>query len=107
MLLALIGTVMVSYTRARAESIDVECRVGLMERGERMLVLIPGASWTSWSRRLGGGARGANATAVHRIAHTWRADPPCAAPDRRDPRASPGTPADDDGRSVRDSPLRR
>ena len=39
-LLALIGTVMVSYTRARAESVDVECRVGLMERGERMLVLI-------------------------------------------------------------------
>src|SRR5262245_13696471 len=42
-LLALIGTVMVSYTRARAESIEVECRVGLMERGERMLVLILGA----------------------------------------------------------------
>ena len=42
-LLALIGTVMVSYTRARAESVDVECRVGLMERGERMLVLIAGA----------------------------------------------------------------
>ena len=34
-LLALIGTVMVSYTRARAESVGVECRVGLMERGER------------------------------------------------------------------------
>ena len=32
-LLAVVGTVMVSYTRARAESVGVECRVGLMERG--------------------------------------------------------------------------
>src|SRR5439155_20548241 len=39
-LLALAGTLMVSYTRARAESVGVECRVGLMERGERLLTLI-------------------------------------------------------------------
>src|SRR5215470_18582524 len=39
-LLALVGTVMVSYTRARAESVGVHCRVGLMARGERLLVLI-------------------------------------------------------------------
>jgi CDP-diacylglycerol--glycerol-3-phosphate 3-phosphatidyltransferase len=71
-LLALIGTVMVSYTRARAESIDVECRVGLMERGERMLVLIAGALLDLLVPAIWIVALGANATAVHRIAHTWR-----------------------------------
>jgi CDP-diacylglycerol--glycerol-3-phosphate 3-phosphatidyltransferase len=72
-LLALIGTVMVSYTRARAESIDVECRVGFMERGERMLVLILGALLDLLVPAIWVVAIGANATAVHRIAHTWRA----------------------------------
>src|SRR5262245_2598247 len=71
-LLALIGTVMVSYTRARAESVDVECRVGLMERGERMLVLIAGALLDVLVPAIWLVALGANATAVHRIAHTWR-----------------------------------
>ena len=73
-LLALIGTVMVSYTRARAESIDVECRVGFMERGERMLVLILGAFLDLLIPAIWVVALGANATAVHRIAHTWRAN---------------------------------
>ena len=72
-LLALVGTVMVSYTRARAESIDVECRVGVMERGERMLVLILGAFLDLLVPAIWVVALGANATAVHRIAHTWRA----------------------------------
>lgn len=72
-LLALIGTVMVSYTRARAESIDVGCRVGLMERGERMLVLILGALLDLLVPSIWLVALGANATAVHRIVHTRRA----------------------------------
>jgi CDP-diacylglycerol--glycerol-3-phosphate 3-phosphatidyltransferase len=72
-LLALIGTVMVSYTRARAESIDVECRVGFMERGERMLLLILGALLDLLVPAIWVVALGANVTAVHRIAHTWRA----------------------------------
>jgi CDP-diacylglycerol---glycerol-3-phosphate 3-phosphatidyltransferase len=72
-LLALTGTVMVSYTRARAESIDVECRVGFMERGERMLVLILGALLDLLVPAIWVVALGANVTAVHRIAHTWRA----------------------------------
>jgi CDP-diacylglycerol--glycerol-3-phosphate 3-phosphatidyltransferase len=71
-LLALIGTVMVSYTRARAESVDVECRVGLMERGERMLVLIAGAALDLLVPAIWVVAVGANVTALHRIAHTWR-----------------------------------
>jgi CDP-diacylglycerol--glycerol-3-phosphate 3-phosphatidyltransferase len=72
-LAALIGTVMVSYTRARAESIGVECKVGLMERGERLLVLIAGALLGLLVPAVWVVAAGANATAVHRILHTWRA----------------------------------
>ena len=38
--LALMGSFMVSYTRARAEALGVECRVGWFERPERMVLLI-------------------------------------------------------------------
>lgn len=72
-LLALIGTVMVSYTRARAESVGVDCRVGVMERGERMLVLILGGLAGLLTPAVWVVALGANATAVHRIIHTRRA----------------------------------
>jgi CDP-diacylglycerol---glycerol-3-phosphate 3-phosphatidyltransferase len=41
--LALGGSLMVSYTRARAESLGLDCKVGLMQRPERV-VLIGGAS---------------------------------------------------------------
>lgn len=36
---ALIGSVMVSYTRARAEGLGVKCDVGLMQRPERILLI--------------------------------------------------------------------
>lgn len=39
---ALIGSVMVSYIRARAESLDYSAKIGLLTRAERYLVLIPG-----------------------------------------------------------------
>jgi CDP-diacylglycerol--glycerol-3-phosphate 3-phosphatidyltransferase len=37
--LALLGSMMVSYTRARAEGLGVECRGGLMQRAERYILL--------------------------------------------------------------------
>ena len=72
-LAAIAGTVMVSYTRARAESVGVDCRVGAMERGERLLTLIIGALLDLLAPAVWVVAIGANVTAVHRIAHTWRA----------------------------------
>lgn len=36
--LALIGSIMVSYIRARAEGLDVECKIGFMQRPERVVV---------------------------------------------------------------------
>lgn len=38
--LALVGSFMVSYTRARAEGLGLECKVGWFERPERMVLLI-------------------------------------------------------------------
>ncbi|MDE3090340.1 MAG: CDP-alcohol phosphatidyltransferase family protein [Chloroflexota bacterium] len=40
--LALLGSLMVSYTRARAEGIGVECKEGLMTRFERIALLVIG-----------------------------------------------------------------
>jgi CDP-diacylglycerol--glycerol-3-phosphate 3-phosphatidyltransferase len=38
-----LGSTMVSYTRARAEGLGIECKVGFMQRAERMILLIVGA----------------------------------------------------------------
>ncbi len=39
LLLILFGSLMVSYTRARAESLGVDCLAGMFQRGERIVVL--------------------------------------------------------------------
>lgn len=39
---ALIGSLLVSYVRARAEALGLECRVGLFTRAERVIVLALG-----------------------------------------------------------------
>lgn len=38
----IIGSLMVSYTRARAEALNVECKAGMLQRPERVLLLIAG-----------------------------------------------------------------
>jgi len=40
--LALLGSILVSYTRARAESLGLECKVGLMSRPERVILIALG-----------------------------------------------------------------
>lgn len=37
--IAMIGSIMVSYVRARAEALGVECKVGMMQRPERILTI--------------------------------------------------------------------
>jgi soluble lytic murein transglycosylase len=69
----LIGSMMVSYTRARAESIGVRCTVGVMERPERMICLIAGALLDLLEPALWVLAVLANLTAIQRIVFTWRA----------------------------------
>ena len=41
--LAMVGSVMVSYVRARAEGLGIECKVGLMQRPERVVLSSLGA----------------------------------------------------------------
>ena len=45
--LTLVGSLMVSYTRARAESLQIECKVGILQRPERLTILIAGLI-TGW-----------------------------------------------------------
>ena len=40
--LALLGSILVSYTRARAESLGVECKSGIMTRPERIILVAIG-----------------------------------------------------------------
>lgn len=72
-LLALIGTVMVSYTKARAQAIGVACEIGLMERPERLIVLISGGLFGLMTPALWVLAVLVNLTAVQRILYTRRA----------------------------------
>jgi CDP-diacylglycerol--glycerol-3-phosphate 3-phosphatidyltransferase len=38
-MLAMSGSLMISYTRARAETLGIDCTVGLMQRGERVILI--------------------------------------------------------------------
>jgi phosphatidylglycerophosphate synthase len=41
---AFLGSTMVSYTRARAEGLGIDCRVGIMQRAERIVLLFTGTA---------------------------------------------------------------
>lgn len=71
---AALSSLMVSYTKARAEGLGLECKIGLMARPERVLLLaagliLGGAEWLLWTMLLL--AATSTFTAVQRIAHVW------------------------------------
>ncbi len=66
------GSVMVSYTRARAENVIPKCKAGFMERPERIVLLILGALFNRMAQVLWVIAVLANVTVIHRMLHTWR-----------------------------------
>jgi CDP-diacylglycerol---glycerol-3-phosphate 3-phosphatidyltransferase len=66
------GSVMVSYTRARAECIIPKCKAGFMERPERMVLLILGALTNHMAPVLWVIAIIANITVIHRVLYTWQ-----------------------------------
>jgi CDP-diacylglycerol--glycerol-3-phosphate 3-phosphatidyltransferase len=66
------GSLMVSYARARAEGLGVDCKVGLATRMERMLVVAAGLILGRVTLVLWLVAIFANLTAVQRIACVWR-----------------------------------
>jgi len=65
------GCVMVSYTRARAECIIPLCKVGFMERPERIVLFIIGALFDRMAPVLWVIAVLSNLTVAHRMLHTW------------------------------------
>jgi CDP-diacylglycerol---glycerol-3-phosphate 3-phosphatidyltransferase len=71
----MVSSVMVSYTRARAESLIGSCKVGFMERPERVVLVIIGGLFARW------GAMApvlwilgviSTITVIHRIAYTYQ-----------------------------------
>lgn len=67
---AMTGCVMVSYTRARAENIIPKCKVGFMERPERIVLFIIASLFERWAPVLWVIAVLANVTVIHRIIYT-------------------------------------
>jgi CDP-diacylglycerol---glycerol-3-phosphate 3-phosphatidyltransferase len=69
--LVMISSIMVSYTRARAESLIGSCKVGFMERPERLVLLIIGALFNVMAPVLWVIAVLSTITVIHRIQFTW------------------------------------
>ena len=65
------GSVMVSYTRARAENTITKCKVGFLERPERVVLIIIGALFDRMAAVLWVIAILSNLTVVHRMIFTW------------------------------------
>ncbi|HEY6448938.1 MAG TPA: CDP-alcohol phosphatidyltransferase family protein [Acidobacteriaceae bacterium] len=71
----MITSLMVSYTRARAEALIGSCKVGFMERPERVVLIILGALFNRWGVMapvLWVLAVISTVTVVHRIRYTWQ-----------------------------------
>src|SRR5450432_4313577 len=67
----MISAIMVSYTRARAESLIGSCRVGFMERPERLVLVIIGALFNRMGPVLWVIAVFSTITVIHRMRYTW------------------------------------
>ena len=63
------GSQLTSYIRAKAESLGYSCKVGIMERAERMIVLIIGLTLGVVEIALGVLAVGSILTVVQRLVH--------------------------------------
>ncbi len=76
-IMAMIGSFMVSYTRARAEGLGMDCKIGLMQRTERVILLVIGSLLGSLpfiglvllKLALFALAVSSNITAIHRIVY--------------------------------------
>jgi CDP-diacylglycerol--glycerol-3-phosphate 3-phosphatidyltransferase len=65
------GSVMVSYTRARAENAIPKCKVGFLERPERVVLIIIGALFDRMAPVLWVIAVLSNWTVIHRMIYTF------------------------------------
>jgi CDP-diacylglycerol--glycerol-3-phosphate 3-phosphatidyltransferase len=70
--IAAVGSLMVSYAKARAEGLGIECKTGLLARPERVVILAIGllTGTTVWALALL--AILSHVTAIERLAYVWR-----------------------------------
>ncbi len=71
----MVTSLMVSYTRARAEALIGSCKVGFMERPERIVLIIIGALFNRWGAMapvLWVLAVLSTITVIHRISYTYQ-----------------------------------
>jgi CDP-diacylglycerol--glycerol-3-phosphate 3-phosphatidyltransferase len=66
-----IGTILIPYVRAKAESLQVPCSVGLMERAERIILLSAGTLFQWMEPILWILAILTHFTVIHRIYYVW------------------------------------
>jgi CDP-diacylglycerol--glycerol-3-phosphate 3-phosphatidyltransferase len=69
---AMASSFMVSYSRARAESLIPSCKVGFLERPERLVLLILGGLFNRMAQALWVIAAMSTITVIHRVAYTWQ-----------------------------------
>lgn len=69
---AVVGSFLISYVRARAEALGYECKVGLLERPERIILIVVGllSGWVSIMLWLL--AVLTHFTALQRVVYVWR-----------------------------------
>jgi CDP-diacylglycerol--glycerol-3-phosphate 3-phosphatidyltransferase len=70
--IVIVGSLLVSYTRARAEGLGLDCRVGLLGRPERLMVLCAGLILNLTPPALAILAVFTHFTAVQRMVHVRR-----------------------------------
>jgi len=69
---AIVGSLLISYARARAEGLGLECKVGLLTRMERIAILSLALILNRMSIALWVLAILTNFTALQRVYHVWR-----------------------------------
>ncbi len=69
---AMVATVLISYSRARAENVIPKCKVGFLERPERIVLLLIGAFFDRMAPVLWIIAVLGNLTVIHRMFYTWQ-----------------------------------
>ncbi|HEV3277034.1 MAG TPA: CDP-alcohol phosphatidyltransferase family protein [Terriglobia bacterium] len=69
---AMIGAVMTSYTRARSENLIPKCKVGFLERPERIVLIIIGALGDRMAPVLWVITVFSQLTVIHRIVYTYQ-----------------------------------
>ena len=70
--IVMMGTVLISYTRARAENVIPRCKTGFLERPERVVLIIVGGLFIKMAQVLWVIAILSNITVVQRMIYTWQ-----------------------------------